>query len=96
MNEKKLNDELTIVGLILVLLYIVYYLVTYVNYSLHLESKVTQAQKTAIYLDKRLTQTELSLSATNTNLINIQSTLKNYEFLDKIKKDIDRNGLEPE
>ena len=96
MNEKKLNDELTIVGLILVLLYIVYYLVTYVNYSLHLESKVTQAQKTAIYLDKRLTQTELSLSATNANLINIQSTLKNYEFLDKIKKDIDRNGLEPE
>ena len=96
MNEKKLNDELTIVGLILVLLYIVYYLVTYVNYSLHLESKVTQAQKTAIYLDKRLTQTELSLSVTNANLINIQSTLKNYEFLDKIKKDIDRNGLEPE
>lgn len=96
MNEKKLNDELTIVGLVLVLLYIVYYLVTYVNYSLHLESKVTQAQKTAIYLDKRLTQTELSLSATNANLINIQSTLKNYEFLDKIKKDIDRNGLEPE
>ncbi len=94
MNEKKLNDELTIVGLILLLFFVVYYLSSYVNYAIHLESKVNEAQRTAIFLDKRLTQTELSLSATNANLLNIKKNLKSYEFLDKIKKDIDRNGLE--
>lgn len=94
MNEKKLNDELTIVGLILTLAFVSYYLSTYIDYALHLESKVTEAQRTAIYLDKRLSKTEESLTQTNQNLINIQSTLEDYKFLEKIKKDIDRNWSE--
>ena len=95
MNEKNLNDELTIVGLILTLAFVAYYLSAYVDYALHLESKVTEAQRTAIYLDKRLSKTEESLNQTNQNLISIQSTLEDYRFLEKIKKEIDRNWSEP-
>ena len=95
MNEKKLNDELTIVGLIFILTFVTYYLYSYVNYAIHLEAKVTEAQKTAIYLDKRLSKTEDILSQTNQNLINIQSTLENYRFLEKVQKEIDRNWTEP-
>lgn len=96
LNEKKLNDELTIVGLILIVAFILYYLSIFFNQTLHLTNKVIEAQKTAIFLDKRLEQTEQTLIITNQSLTQIQDRLSDYEFLDKIKKDIDRNGLEPE
>lgn len=91
MNQKRLNDELTIVGLVLVLLFISYYLASYVSHTSYLQYKVEEAQKTAIFLDKRLTQTEQSLEATKENLEEVQSTLDDYSFLDKVIKDIHRN-----
>lgn len=94
MNQKRLNDELTVVGLVLVLLFTSYYLASYVSHTSHLQYKVQEAQKTAILLDKRLTQTEHSLEATNKYLEELQSTLDNYSFLDKVIKDIDRNWSE--
>lgn len=94
MNEKKLNDELTIIGLIFFLAFVTYYLYSYVNYALHLEAKVTEAQKTAIYLDKRLSKTEDTLIQTNQNLISLQSTIENYKSVEKITKEIDRNWPE--
>lgn len=94
MNQKRLNDELTVVGLILVLLFISYYLASYVSHTSHLQYKVEEAQKTAILLDKRLTQTEQSLESTKEYLEEVQSTLDNYSFLDKVIKDIDRNWSE--
>ena len=94
MNQKKLNDELTIVGLVLILLFISYYLVLYISHTSYLKYKVEEAQKTVILLDKRLTQTEQSLESTKEYLEEVQATLDDYFFLDKIKKDIDRNWSE--
>lgn len=94
MNQKRLNDELTIVGLVLVLLFISYYLASYVSHTSYLQYKVEEAQKTAIFLDKRLTQTEQSLEATKEDLEEVQSTLDDYSFLDKVIKDIHRNWSE--
>ena len=94
MSQKRLNDELTVVGLILVLLFTSYYLYSYVSHTSYLQYKVEEAQKTAILLDKRLTQTEQSLESTKEYLEEVQSTLDNYSFLDKVIKDIDRNWSE--
>lgn len=94
MNEKKLNDELTIVGLILTLGFVIYYLSAYVNYSLHLEYKVNEAQQVAILLDKRLTKTEQALSHTNYSLDSVNQILKDMEFYRKVQKDLDRTWTE--
>ena len=94
MNEKKLNDELTIVGLILLLGFITYYLSAYINYSIHLESKVNEAQSVAILLDKRLTKTEQSLANTNQSLDSVNQILKDVEFYKRIQKDLDRTWSE--
>ena len=94
MNEKKLNDELTIVGLILILGFVLHYLSAYINYSIHLESKVNEAQSVAILLDKRLTKTEQSLSHTNQSLDSVNQILKDVDFYRKIQKDLDRTWTE--
>ena len=94
MNEKKLNDELTIVGLILTLGFLLYYLSAYINYSIHLESKVNEAQSIAILLDKRLTKTEQSLANTNQSLDSVNQILKDVEFYKRIQKDLDRTWSE--
>ena len=94
MNEKKLNDELTIVGLILTLAFVIYYLSAYVNYSLHLEYKVNEAQQVAILLDKRLTKTEQALTHTNNSLDSVNQVLKDMEFYRKVQKDLDRTWTE--
>ena len=94
MNDKKLNDELTIVGLILLLGFVLYYLTAYVNYSIHLESKVNEAQSVAILLDKRLTKTEQSLANTNQSLDSVNQILKDIEFYKRIQKDLDRTWTE--
>ena len=94
LNEKKLNDELTIVGLILILGFITYHLSLYINYSIHLEYKVDEAQRVAILLDKRLTKTEQSLSYTNQSLDSVNQILKDVEFYKRIQKDLDRTWSE--
>ena len=94
LNEKKLNDELTIVGLILILGFMLYYLSMYINYSIHLESKVNEAQSVAILLDKRLTKTEQSLANTNQSLDSVNQILKDIEFYKRIQKDLDRTWSE--
>ncbi len=91
MNSKQLNDELTIIGLILVVLFVLY--TSHSN-----SSKTLEAQKAVIYLDKKLTKAEVQLEATKSNLVQTQSELNNLssnlsklQHLDKVKKDIDRN-----
>ena len=95
LNEKKLNDELTIVGLFLTLCFVIYYLSAYINYSIHLESKVDEAQRVAILLDKRLTKTEQALTSTNQSLDSVNQILKDIEFYKRIQKDLDRAWTEP-
>lgn len=94
MNEKKLNDELTIVGLFLTLCFFLYYLTVYINYSIHLEQKVDEAQRVAILLDKRLTSTEHALKSTNESLDGVNQILKDIEFYKRIQKDLDRTWSE--
>ena len=94
LNEKKLNDELTIVGLFLTLVFVIYYLSAYINYSIHLEYKVDEAQRAAIFLDKRLTKTEQALISTNKSLDSVNKTLSDIEFYKKVQKDLDRTWTE--
>ncbi len=91
MNSKQLNDELTIVGLVLVVLFVLY--TSHIN-----SSKTLEAQKAVIYLDKKLTKAEVQLESTQSNLVQTQfelhklsDNLSKLQHLDKVKKDIDRN-----
>jgi len=88
MHQKRLNDELTVVGLILILLFTSYYLLSYVNHTYQLMSKVEEAQKVAILLDKRLTKTEYLLEKTEDQLTKVQTKVSEYQQLDTILKDI--------
>ena len=88
MHQKRLNDELTVVGLILILLFTSYYLLSYVNHTYQLMSKVEEAQKVAILLDKRLTKTEYLLEKTEDQLTKVQTKVNEYQQLDTILKDI--------
>jgi hypothetical protein len=64
MKQKQLNDELTIIGLILVLIFIIYQLLAYSIKIDQLKDSVIEAKKVAIMLDNRLTITETKLVST--------------------------------
>jgi septal ring factor EnvC (AmiA/AmiB activator) len=91
MNSKRLNDELTIIGLIFVLGYALF---TSYQYS----NRLLEAQKAVIHLDKKLTKAEVKLDKTNeyleqtkSQLITLSDDVSKLQHLDKLKKDIDRN-----
>ena len=91
MNSKRLNDELTIIGLIFILVYAIF---TSYEYS----NRLLEAQKAVIHLDKKLTKAEVKLEENQTYLEQTKSQLTTLSkdidklyYLDKVKKDIDRN-----
>lgn len=91
MKTKSLNDELTIVGLILILLFVGYELFTY-------KAKVLEAQKAVIFLDNKLTKTETKLDTVSEQLVDttesinqLAEDIQSYQYLEELKKDIDRN-----
>ena len=88
MQKEQLNDELTIIGLILVLLFATYYLVGYIHKSERLHSKVLEAQRVAIYLNNELAKAEIELTETKDELTTIKNTQKDKDKLDEILKDI--------
>lgn len=88
MKTKALNDELTIVGLILVLLFVVYHLINSYYQSIQLQAKLTEAQTWAIKLDNRLTATEYQLEQTAESIEQLQTDLDDYRSIEKISKDI--------
>ena len=88
MKQKQLNDELTIVGLILVLMFIIYQLLSYSSKIDKLKDSVIEAKKVAIMLDNRLTKTENQLEQTRTQLQYLNQNQKDLEELEVILKDI--------
>lgn len=91
MNSKRLNDELTIIGLIFVLTYALF---TSYEYS----NRLLEAQKAVIHIDKKLTKAEVKLDENQTYLEQTKSQLttlsqdvSKLQHLDRVKKDIDRN-----
>ena len=88
MKQKQLNDELTIVGLILVLIFIVYQLLSYSIKIDKLKDSVIEAKKVAIMLDDRLTITETKLVSTEQELDYIYQNQQNLKELETILKDI--------
>lgn len=88
MKQKQLNDELTIVGLVLVMLFIVYHLVVYTNKVNKLSDKVLEAQKVAILLNNRLVKTEFELTDTRNALINLRNQREEEDQITQILKDI--------
>ena len=91
MNSKRLHDELTIIGLIFVLSYLLF---TSYQYS----NRLLEAQKAVIHLDKKLTKAEVKLEdnqayleQTKSQLITISQDVGKLQHLDRVKKDIDRN-----
>lgn len=88
MKQKQLNDELTIVGLILVLIFIVYQLLSYSSKIDKLKDSVIEAKTVAIMLDNRLTITETELASTKQELNYISQNQQNLKELDIILKDI--------
>lgn len=88
MKQKQLNDELTIVGLILVLIFIVYQLLSYSSKIDKLKDSVIEAKTIAVMLDNRLTITETELASTKQELDYISQNQQNLKELDIILKDI--------
>ena len=88
MKQKQLNDELTIVGLILVLVFIMYQLLSYSIKIDNLKDSVIEAKKVAIMLDDRLTITETKLVSTEQELDYIYQNQQNLKELETILKDI--------
>lgn len=88
MEEKRLNDELTIVGLVFLIFFIIYYLCIHAYQSYRLEKRLTETQKIAIMLDKRLTKAEEKLDISQEKIINLQSQIEENKQIDAITKDI--------
>ena len=88
MKQKQLNDELTIVGLVLVMLFIVYHLVVYTYKVDKLNDKVLEAQRVAILLNNRLAKTEFELTDTRNALIDLRNQREEEDQITQILKDI--------
>ena len=88
MKQKQLNDELTIIGLILVLIFIIYQLLSYSSKIDKLKDSVIEAKKVAIMLDNRLTITETKLVSTKQELNYLSQNQQNLKELEIILKDI--------
>ena len=88
MKQKQLNDELTIVGLVLVMLYIVYHLAVYTYKVDKLNDKVLEAQRVAILLNNRLAKTEFDLTDTRNALTDLRNQRKEEDQITQILKDI--------
>ena len=88
MKQKQLNDELTIVGLVLVMLFIVYHLVVYTYKVDKLNDKVLEAQRVAIFLNNRLAKTEFELADTRNALIDLRNQRDEEDKITQILKDI--------
>lgn len=88
MKQKQLNDELTIVGLVLVVIFIVYNLVVYTYKVDKLNDKVFEAQQEAISLNNRLAKTEFELTYTRNELIDLKNSIENQNFISQVLKDI--------
>ena len=91
MNYKRLNDELTIIGLIFILTYALF---TSYEYS----NRLLEAQKAVIHIDKKLTKAEVKLDEnqayleqTKSQLTILSQDVSKLQHLDRVKKDIDRN-----
>src|SRR5574344_1621314 len=88
MKQKQLNDELTIVGLTLVLVFIIYQLLAYSIKIDKLKDSIIEAKKVAIMLDDRLTITETKLVSTEQELNYLHQNQQNLKELEIILKDI--------
>lgn len=88
MKQKQLNDELTIVGLVLIILFIVYHLVVYTYKVDKLNDKVLEAQRVAIFLNNRLAKTEFELTDTRNALIDLRNQREEENQITQILKDI--------
>lgn len=88
MKQERLNDELTIVGLILLVSFIAYYLIHYVSITNELEERLLETKKIAIMLDKRLEKTEDRLDSSQEQIANLQKQLDENKKIDSIIKDI--------
>ena len=88
MKQKQLNDELTIIGLILVLIFIIYQLLAYSIKIDQLKDSVIEAKKVAIMLDNRLTITETKLVSAKQELNYLSENQQNLKELEIILKDI--------
>ena len=88
MKQKQLNDELTIVGLILVLMFIMHQLLAYSIKIDNLKDNVIEAKKVAIMLDNRLTITETKLISTKQELSYLSENQQNLKEIEIILKDI--------
>lgn len=88
MEQERLNDELTVVGLVLVILFITYQLISSKYIENHLKSKVLEAQKVAIYLNNELATTEFELTETKDKLITLENQREEETLISQIIKDI--------
>lgn len=91
MKRERLNDELTIVGLVLILLFVLFYFInlTYKFNKVYLES--LEAKKIAVELyEKQNTYIEM-LDSMNKYADELEEELREYEYLKKLKKDLARN-----
>lgn len=87
-QQEQLNSDLTIIGLVLFILFITYYLVSHAYTANKLYDKFTEAKNVAIFLDDKLIHTKSELAVTRHKLIALQSQRSEEALISQIIKDI--------
>jgi CII-binding regulator of phage lambda lysogenization HflD len=91
MKDKRLNDEPTIVGLILLVFFITYYLISGSIRESKLEKRLIEAEThivTIEELERRLAKAEDKLDNTSNHITSLQNQIEEYKRIDSIVKDI--------
>ena len=81
MNEKRLNDELTVVGLVLILMFISYYLITISIEANKVYKEFKYAKVLAIKLNNRLETAEKQI-------VQLEKENEELSHMEEIVKDI--------
>lgn len=81
MNEKRLNDELTVVGLVLILMFISYYLITISIEANKVYKEFKYAKVLAIKLNNRLETAEKQI-------VKLEKKNEELSHMEEIVKDI--------
>ena len=88
MKQEQLNDELTVVGLVLRWLLLAYYITTFIYSTHRLHIKVIEAQTVAIMLNNELAKAEFQLTENRSKLETIQNQVEESALITRIIKDL--------
>lgn len=90
MKQARLNDELTILGLIFILVFVLYEFSINLSSTLYYKDQLFRAYNIMMQLDKSNDSKEARIKALTAEVERLKQEIKTDAELEKIKKDIAR------